>query len=85
MALVNELADQQGFIKKDVFLQEIEKKMKATSDLIEDLELTQEVEGKLQQAGISTVPKLKDAISQGRLDSTLDSSGFVEVIQKLEL
>ena len=85
MALVNEIADQQGLIKKDVFLQEIEKKMKATSDLIEDLELTQEVEGKLQQAGISTVPKLKDAISQGRLDSTLDSSGFVEVIQKLEL
>lgn len=85
MALVNELADQQGLIKKDTFLQEIEKKMKATSDLIEDLELTQEVEGKLQQAGISTVPKLKDAISQGRLDSTLDSSGFVEVIQKLEL
>jgi hypothetical protein len=59
--------------------------MKATSDLIEDLELTQEVEDKLQQAGISTIPKLKDAISQGRLDSTLDSSGFVEVIQKLEL
>lgn len=85
MALVNELADQQGLIKKDAFLQEIEKKMKTTSDLIEDLELTQEVEGKLQQAGISTVPKLKDAISQGRLDSTLDSSGFVEVIQKLEL
>lgn len=85
MALVNELADQQGLIRKDAFLQEIEKKMKATSDLIEDLELTQEVEDKLQQAGISTVPKLKDAISQGRLDSTLDSSGFVEVIQKLEL
>ena len=85
MALVNEIADQQGLIKRDAFLQEIEKKMKTTSDLIEDLELTQEVEGKLQQAGISTVPKLKDAISQGRLDSTLDSSGFVEVIQKLEL